>query len=66
MCLTNYHWRVLQVEEAERAKEEEEASGIDPDMAAMMGFSGFGGSKKTWHDVDIYLCVVVVFYAGDD
>ena len=25
---------------------EEDNSGMDPDMMAMMGFSGFGGSKK--------------------
>lgn len=28
------------------AAAEEEAEGMDPEMAAMMGFSGFGGSKK--------------------
>lgn len=27
-------------------QEEEEVEGIDPDMAAMMGFSGFGGGNK--------------------
>jgi hypothetical protein len=27
--------------------EEEEGDGIDPNMAAMMGFSGFGGSRKS-------------------
>lgn len=31
----------------EREKErEEEADGMDPDMMALMGFSGFGGGKK--------------------
>ena len=30
----------------EEADEEVEVEGIDPDMAAMMGFSGFGGSAK--------------------
>ena len=36
-------------EEAEGGEEEEvevEAESIDPDMAAMMGFSGFGGGNK--------------------
>jgi hypothetical protein len=28
------------------AEEEEEEEEIDPNLAAMMGFSGFGGSKK--------------------
>ena len=37
--------------EAEKKAREEAAAaeaqeGIDPEMAAMMGFSGFGGSKK--------------------
>lgn len=27
-------------------EEEEEGDGVDPDFAAMMGFGGFGGSKK--------------------
>ena len=31
---------------AEEEEEEEEEGGIDPAMAAMMGFSGFGSSKK--------------------
>ena len=30
----------------EAEEEEEEEGGINPDMAAMMGFSGFGGSSK--------------------
>mmetsp|Transcript_2165 Transcript_2165/g.3309 ORF Transcript_2165/g.3309 Transcript_2165/m.3309 type:complete len:277 (+) Transcript_2165:61-891(+) len=30
----------------EAAEEEAEAGGLDPDMAAMMGFSGFGGGNK--------------------
>lgn len=30
----------------EEQEEEEEVEGIDPDMAAMMGFSGFGGGIK--------------------
>lgn len=30
----------------EEAGEEEEEEGIDPNLAAMMGFSGFGGSRK--------------------
>jgi U4/U6.U5 tri-snRNP component SNU23 len=32
--------------EVEEEEEEEEEEGIDPNLAAMMGFSGFGGSKK--------------------
>ena len=28
------------------AGDEEEGGGMDPEMAAMMGFGGFGGSKK--------------------
>lgn len=32
--------------ENEEEEEEEENGGIDPSMAAMMGFSGFGGSRK--------------------
>lgn len=28
-------------------EEEEEEDGVDPDFAALMGFGGFGGSKKT-------------------
>jgi len=35
-------------EEAKADKEEEEfTGGLDPEMAAMMGFSGFGGSSKS-------------------
>eukprot|EP00088_Acartia_fossae_P050485 TRINITY_DN56578_c0_g1_i1.p1 TRINITY_DN56578_c0_g1~~TRINITY_DN56578_c0_g1_i1.p1 ORF type:complete len:201 (+),score=64.41 TRINITY_DN56578_c0_g1_i1:40-642(+) len=33
-------------QEKKRREEEEDASGADPDMMAMMGFSGFGSSKK--------------------
>ena len=33
-------------EGGEAEEEEEEEGGINPDMAAMMGFSGFGGSSK--------------------
>ena len=32
--------------EDEEQEEEEESGGIDPNLAAMMGFSGFGGSRK--------------------
>ena len=35
-----------EAEEAEEEEEEEDDGGINPDMAAMMGFSGFGGSAK--------------------
>ena len=31
---------------AEEEEEEVEDGGIDPNLAAMMGFSGFGGSRK--------------------
>lgn len=37
-------------EELARKREEEEAeleAGIDPDIAQLMGFGGFGGSKKS-------------------
>lgn len=30
----------------EQADADEEGTGLDPDISAMMGFSGFGGSKK--------------------
>jgi U4/U6.U5 tri-snRNP component SNU23 len=33
-------------QEAEEGDEEEEEDGVDPEFAAMMGFGGFGGSKK--------------------
>jgi len=31
---------------AEEEEDDDEVEGMDPDMAAMMGFSGFGGGKK--------------------
>ena len=34
-------------EEGEEEEEEEDGDGIDPNLAAMMGFSGFGGSRKS-------------------
>lgn len=32
--------------DGENDKDEEDEDGVDPDFAAMMGFGGFGGSKK--------------------
>ncbi len=33
-------------DEGEEEEEDVEEEGMNPDLAAMMGFSGFGGSRK--------------------
>ena len=57
------HKKEKRKERKRKAEPEEEAG--DPDMAALMGFSGFGSSKKWFDNVIITLVTINIGHKGE-